>query len=87
MNTREQGQEPRKQAPQARPAGMIQKEEVLRIVKGGPGDLVLLDARDRAEYAQGHIPGARSMPLAAVETLAAGLDRSRQYVTYFGAST
>ena len=55
---------------------------VARQVEAGGGDLVLLDVRDAAAYAEGHIPGAVSLPLADLPARAAELDRGRSYVTY-----
>jgi rhodanese-related sulfurtransferase len=84
MNPREQ--EPQKQSPPSQVA-KIPKEDVARGVQQGRSDFVLLDARDRAEYELGHVPGARSMPLDEADAMVAGLDRSKQYVTYCGSST
>lgn len=58
------------------------KMDVVHKVKDGAGDFVLLDARDRASYDKAHIPGAQSMPIDAIQTLAAGLDAEREYVVY-----
>jgi rhodanese-related sulfurtransferase/DNA-binding MarR family transcriptional regulator len=44
------------------------------------GDVVLLDVRPAAEYAAGHIAGARSAPLEALESLK--LPRRREIVAY-----
>ena len=46
------------------------------------GDVVVLDVRPEAEYRAGHIPGARSAPLAALASLAPKLPRRRQIVAY-----
>ena len=58
------------------------KVDVVTKVKEGRGDFVLLDARDRASYGKGHIPGAISLPLDEVERAATTLDPQREYVTY-----
>jgi 3-mercaptopyruvate sulfurtransferase SseA len=55
---------------------------VARQVEAGGGELVLLDVRDAASYAAGHIPGALNLPLAELPERAAELDRGRAYVTY-----
>lgn len=47
-----------------------------------PYDFVLVDTRDRASYDKGHIPGAVSVPLEEVATLAPTLPRDRELVTY-----
>jgi len=46
------------------------------------GDVVVLDVRPEPEYRAGHIPGARSVPLAALTSLAPKLPRGRQIVAY-----
>jgi rhodanese-related sulfurtransferase len=42
----------------------------------------LVDVRTEAEYAAGHIPGARHVPLVDVQSEAAGLDREKPLVIY-----
>jgi rhodanese-related sulfurtransferase len=42
----------------------------------------LVDVRTDTEYAAGHIPGALLVPLADVQSEAAGLDRERPLVVY-----
>ena len=46
------------------------------------GDVVVLDVRPEPEYRAGHIPGSRSVPLAALASLAPTLPRRRQIVAY-----
>jgi rhodanese-related sulfurtransferase len=46
------------------------------------GEVVLLDVRPEAEYRAGHIAGARSAPLEALEALVAKLPRRREIVAY-----
>ena len=46
------------------------------------GDVVVLDVRPEPEYRAGHIAGARSAPLPALEALAAKLPRRREIVAY-----
>jgi rhodanese-related sulfurtransferase/DNA-binding HxlR family transcriptional regulator len=46
------------------------------------GDVVVLDVRPEPEYRAGHIPGARSVPLAALASLAPELPRRGQIVAY-----
>jgi rhodanese-related sulfurtransferase len=63
----------------------VSTQDVRRIVVDGSA--ILLDTRSRAEYAAGHIPGARNMAVppteavTAVERLAGG-DRSKALVLY-----
>jgi rhodanese-related sulfurtransferase len=46
------------------------------------GDVVVLDVRPEPEYKAGHIPGAQSVPLAELASLAPKLPRRRQIVAY-----
>jgi rhodanese-related sulfurtransferase/DNA-binding HxlR family transcriptional regulator len=46
------------------------------------GDVVVLDVRPEREYRAGHIPGARSVPLAELASFAPKLPRRRQIVAY-----
>ena len=77
----------RKQWFRAKLAAEKQKNDVVKKVKEGKGDFVLLDARDRVSYAAGHIPGALSMPLDEIEKLSGTLRRETEYVTYCWNST
>jgi rhodanese-related sulfurtransferase len=46
------------------------------------GEVVVLDVRPEPEYRAGHIPGAQSVPLAALASLAPNLPRRQQIVAY-----
>jgi len=46
------------------------------------GEVVVLDVRPEPEYDAGHIPGALSVPLEALEAIAAKLPRRREIVAY-----
>jgi rhodanese-related sulfurtransferase/predicted transcriptional regulator len=46
------------------------------------GDVVVLDVRPEAEFRAGHIAGARSAPLSALDELAAQLPKRRDIVAY-----
>ncbi len=67
---------------QAKLAAEKQKNDVVKKVKTGQGEFVLLDARDRPSYEKAHIPGAISMPLDEVDRLVGELEPSMEYVTY-----
>ena len=54
--------------------------ELRRLVDAGT--VTLLDVRPAHEYRQGHIPSARSMPVAELERRLAELPRDRQVVAY-----
>ena len=66
----------------ARLASEKSKHDVVKMIKEGQGDFVLLDARDLAAWERGHIPGALSMPLAEVEQGLGDFDRDREHVVY-----
>jgi rhodanese-related sulfurtransferase len=52
-------------------------------LKAGQPDIVVIDARSRQAYAEGHIPGAVSLPHREMTPEAAkGLDRRKVYVVY-----
>ena len=87
MPTRERERELQKLFFEAKLAGEKQKTDVAKNVKEGKADFVLLDARDRASFEQGHIPGAVSVPLDQVERIAPTLSREKEYVTYCWNST
>lgn len=48
------------------------------------GDVCVLDVRDDAEWAEGHIPGATHIFVTHIEEHAAQLDRRKRLVTYCG---
>jgi rhodanese-related sulfurtransferase len=45
-------------------------------------DFLLLDVRDRGSFAEGHIKGALSAPMAELKTLMPGLPKDKELVTY-----
>jgi len=58
----------------------VSAEELRRLL--ARGDVVVLDVRPEPEYEAGHIPGAQSVPLDALASLAPKLPRRRQIVAY-----
>jgi rhodanese-related sulfurtransferase/DNA-binding transcriptional ArsR family regulator len=46
------------------------------------GDATVIDVRPREEYEAGHIPGARSMPLAELKRRLKSLPKSREVIAY-----
>jgi rhodanese-related sulfurtransferase/DNA-binding HxlR family transcriptional regulator len=48
----------------------------------GRGEVVVLDVRPESEYRAGHIPGASSAPLSALDGVAKSLPRRREVVAY-----
>lgn len=73
-------------APAAAPQG--DKSEVPRIaaedlrVKTRDNAVVVIDVRDAASYASGHIPGALNIPMASVESNLDRIPKDREIVTY-----
>jgi hypothetical protein len=73
-------------APAAVPQG--DKSEVARIaaedlrVKTKANAVVVIDVRDAASFASGHIPGALNIPLASVEANLDRIPKGREIVTY-----
>ena len=61
-----------------------QKVDVVAKVKkeSGAGDFLLLDVRQRDAFAQGHIAGSLSVPLAEIPKLAAQLPKDKELVAY-----
>jgi len=58
----------------------LSAEELARRLERG--DVVVLDVRPEREFQAGHIAGARSVPLAALEDVVATLPRRREIVAY-----
>lgn len=59
---------------------VIGKEELVRRL--GDASVIVLDVRPAVEFRQGHIAGARSVPLDALERLLADLPRDCEIVAY-----
>jgi rhodanese-related sulfurtransferase/DNA-binding transcriptional ArsR family regulator len=55
-------------------------DELLDMMRGG--DVIVLDVRPPGEFAAGHIPNARSMPLKELEKRLRELPKRRQIVAY-----
>jgi rhodanese-related sulfurtransferase len=58
----------------------IGREELRRLL--AEGAVVVLDVRPDVEFRQGHIPGARSIPVAELDRRLAELPRDREIVAY-----
>lgn len=57
--------------------------EHVRIWQQDPAqDPIIIDVRDAADFARGHLPGARHIPLATLEQQVKRLPRDRRIVTY-----
>ncbi len=60
----------------------VEINAVKEKVEQGRGVFVLLDARSRDDFLEGHIQGALSVPLSQAAAAATSLPADRQYVTY-----
>jgi len=58
----------------------VESEELVRRVRGG--EVTVLDVRPAEEYAAGHIPGARSIPVGELAQRLKELPRDRDVVAY-----
>jgi rhodanese-related sulfurtransferase/DNA-binding transcriptional ArsR family regulator len=58
----------------------VSREEL--VTRAERGDVVILDVRPAQEFAAGHIPGALSMPLDALDTALLHLPPDREIVAY-----
>ena len=59
---------------------VVASDELVRRVRGG--EVTVLDVRPAEEYASGHIPGARSIPLAQLAERLKELPKDREVVAY-----
>lgn len=60
--------------------GIVTREELIGLLESG--EAVVLDVRPAEEFAAGHIPGARSVPLAEVIARASELTGSEDVIAY-----
>lgn len=58
----------------------VDSDELIRRVRRG--EVTILDVRPAEEYLAGHIPGARSIPLAELKKRVAEVPRRREIVAY-----
>ena len=58
----------------------VESEDLLERLRGG--SVVILDVRPEEEYRAGHIPGALSVPVEALEAALKTLPRDREVVAY-----
>src|SRR5688572_12324099 len=65
----------------------ISRDEVKSLIDAGE-KVAIIDTLPRAEYEEGHIPGALSMPLQELRKLAPKIlrDKDQQIITYCGSS-
>lgn len=66
----------------ASPDSMSSESRESLLAKARNGDIVVIDVRPEAEYAAGHLPFARSLPLAELERRLADLPAGKEIVAY-----
>jgi rhodanese-related sulfurtransferase len=59
-----------------------QKADIIRKVKQGSGDFLLLDVRPRDAFRKGHIEGALCVPFEELARLLPQLPKDKELVTY-----
>jgi len=64
------------------PDKLVQTERTDLLAQARRGEVVMLDVRPQAEYAEAHLPYARSMPVAEIERRLAELPKDREIVAY-----
>lgn len=65
------------------PVASITWEEANVLVAENPvGDVVFLDVRQPREYQNGHLPGAKLLPVGELERRLSEIDRDRPTVIY-----
>lgn len=64
------------------PASMCSYDRKTLLKQAKEGDVIVLDVRPREEYAAGHIPYARSIPLVELKKHLSTLDPSKEVVAY-----
>lgn len=64
------------------PAGLEAVDRETLLERLSTGEVVLLDVRPEHEFAEGHLPGARSVPLPLLESRLGELPRDRTIVAY-----
>ena len=65
----------------------VSRDEIRSLIDSGE-KIAIIDTLPRAEYEEGHIPGALSMPLQELRKLAPKIlrDKDQQIITYCGSS-
>jgi rhodanese-related sulfurtransferase/rubrerythrin len=66
-----------------KPVESVSPDEVRAVIREkDPSEYCLLDVRQPGEYEQGHMPGARLMPLGELQARLTELERERTYYVY-----
>jgi rhodanese-related sulfurtransferase len=66
----------------ASPDALSSESRESLLAKARSGDIVVIDVRPEAEYDAGHLPFARSLPLAELEKRLADLPAGKEIVAY-----
>lgn len=67
--------------------GTITAADLNNRITAGEKDLMVLDVRSQAEYANGHIPTAIHIPIELIEQDSIRLDKNKDYILFCGAVT
>ena len=57
-------------------------QNLAALIKSGAKDFAIVDVRDESEYADGHIPGAVNIPVAAFASKSSVLDKKKRIIVY-----
>jgi len=63
----------------------ITSQDLSVLIKSGADDFTIVDVRDESEYAEGHIPGAINIPVAAFASRSGVLDKKKRIIVYCNA--
>ena len=66
----------------ANPTKLVSVNRKTLLSQAKRGDIVVIDVRPKNEYVEGHLPFARSMPLAELEQRIAELPTDKEIVAY-----
>ena len=63
----------------------ITPKKLNSLIKSGVDDFIVVDVRDKSEYAEGHIPGAINIPVASFSLQSGKLDKNKTIIVYCNA--
>ena len=57
---------------------------LMALIDASPNNVCVVDVRDRTAFAEGHIPGARNIPIDSLVAALSSLPKDKTIVTYCG---
>ena len=63
----------------------ITPKKLNSLIKSGVDDFIVVDVRDKSEYAEGHIRGAINIPVASFSLQSGKLDKNKTIIVYCNA--